>query len=107
MVLGLLPTLYTHPWDHVTVHCTKNGQCAISLTFFRALRDTRFAYISGGLSPAATSSNFDFNAIFYIRYFYIRYVPVESACSADKIKFLEQNTCLQHCIKLHDAGQRF
>ena len=31
----------------------------------------------------------------------------ESARSADKIKFLEQNICLHSSIKLHDAGQRF
>ena len=28
-------------------------------------------------------------------------------CSADKIKFLEQNNCLLRSIKLHDAGWRF
>ena len=31
-------------------------------------------------------------------------MPAESACSADKIKFLEQNICLHSSIKLHDAG---
>ena len=34
-------------------------------------------------------------------------MPAESARSADKIKFLEQNICLHHSIKLHDAGWRF
>ena len=34
-------------------------------------------------------------------------MPVKSAGSADKIKFLEQNNCLHRSIKLHDAGQRF
>ena len=31
-------------------------------------------------------------------------MPAESARSADKIKFLEQNICLHSSIKLHDAG---
>ena len=66
MVLGLLPTLYTHPSDRVIVRRTKNGQCAISLTFFQAWGDTRFARISGGLSLTATSPSFDFNATFII-----------------------------------------
>ena len=34
-------------------------------------------------------------------------MPAESARSADKIKFLEQNICLHRSIKLHDAGRRF
>ena len=32
-------------------------------------------------------------------------MPAESARSADKIKFLEQNICLHRSIKLHDAGR--
>ena len=34
-------------------------------------------------------------------------MPVKSAGSADKIKFLEQNNCVHRSIKLHNAGKRF
>ena len=37
MVFRLLPTLYTHPSDHVIVRRTENGQCAISLPSFPCL----------------------------------------------------------------------
>ena len=36
-----------------------------------------------------------------------QHVPVKSARSAEKIKFLEQNNCLHRSIKLHNAGQKF
>ena len=64
MVLGLLPTLYTHPWT-VFLSATPRMASVPSLTFFWAWGDTCFACISGGLSLMATSPSFDFNADFY------------------------------------------
>ena len=64
MVLGLLPTLYTHPWT-VLLSATPRMACVPSLTFFWAWGDTCFAPISGGLSLMATSPSLDFNADFY------------------------------------------
>ena len=43
-------------------------------------------------------------SIYYLIVF--QHVPVESAGSAEKIKFLQQNIYLHRSIKLHDAGRR-
>ena len=50
-------------------------------------------------------SHGDFPKLLYLIVF--QHVLAESARSADKIKFLEQNICPHRSIKLHNAGRRF
>ena len=45
-----------------------------------------------------------FDALYLIVY---QHMLAESARSADKIKFLDQDNCLHCSIKLHGAGQSF